>query len=112
MICSAILSIIPLIGQLVAIFFNFAVCALIMFAIFLVVDKEMAFWPASMESIRTVKTNFWPFLGLYVVTSIIGGIGSIALGIGIIFTMPIQFCMLTVAYRHIFKTGEVMSTTG
>jgi hypothetical protein len=54
-----------------------------MFGIFLIVDKQMNFWPASMESINTVKTNFWPFFGLSAIASIIGSIGAIAFGNGL-----------------------------
>ena len=63
----------------------------------------MDFWPASMESINIVKSNFWPFLGFAVVAAIIGSLGAIACGIGAIFTLPIQVCILAVAYRAVFN---------
>jgi uncharacterized membrane protein len=59
-----------------------------------------------MESINKVKTNFWPFLALSFVAGIIGGIGQIACGIGIVFTLPIQACILTVAYREVFSGAK------
>ena len=110
-VVSIILGIVPLIGQLASMFIVFAVQALIMFGLFLIVDKRMEFWPASMESYSKVKTNFWPFFGLSVVSSIIGSIGGIACGIGIIITLPIQACILTVAYREIFNGVETSSVT-
>jgi uncharacterized membrane protein len=70
----------------------------------------MNFWPASMESINTVKTNFWPFFGLSAVASIIGSIGAIAFGIGIVLTIPIQACILAVAYRDVFNEAKRPST--
>lgn len=97
-----ILSIIPCIGIFLVIFMVYAVQAFLMFGMFLIVDRKMDFWPASMESINMVKSNFWPFLGFAIVAGIIGGIGSIACGIGVIFTIPIEFCMLAFAYRQIF----------
>ena len=78
-----------------------------MFGMFLIVDKKMDFWPASMESINVVKTNFWPFLGFAVVAAIIGSLGAIACGIGVIFTLPIQGCILAVAYRAVFDGAQV-----
>ena len=102
-IVSLILNFIPCIGQLASLFFIYSAQAFLMFGLFLIVDKRMDFWPASKESIDKVKTNFWPFLGFSVVTSIIGSIGVIACGIGIAITLPIQACMLTVAYRDIFN---------
>jgi uncharacterized membrane protein len=73
-----------------------------MFALFLIVDKRMDFWPASMDSMDLVKTDFWPFLGLSLVAGILGYIGIIVFGIGIFLTLPIYFCIITVAYRKVF----------
>lgn len=101
-LASLILSSLPVVGQLASIFMAYAAQALLMFGIFLIVDRRMDFWPASMESINKVKTNFWPFLGLSIVASIIGGIGVIVFIVGVVITFPIQFCILTVAYREVF----------
>ena len=103
LIGSIILGVIPFIGQLASIIYVYAAQAFLMFGIFLIVDRQMEFRPASMESINTVKTNFWPFFGLSAVAGIIGSIGAIAFGIGIVFTIPIQGCILAVAYRDIFE---------
>ena len=103
---SFILGLIPCIGQLASLFVFFAAQALLMFGPFLIVEKRMEFWPASMESFNKVKTNFWPFLGLAVVSGIIGNIGAIACGIGVVITFPIQVCILTVAFRDVFNGVE------
>jgi len=102
LIGSVILGIIPVIGQLASIFIVYAAQAFLMFGIFLIVDRQKDFRTASMESINTVKTNFWPFFGLSAIAGIIGSIGAIAFGIGIVFTIPVQGCILTVAYRDVF----------
>jgi uncharacterized membrane protein len=81
-----------------------------MFGLYLIVDKQMNFWPASQESIHTVKTNFWPFFGLAAIASIIGSIGALAFGIGVVLTIPIQICILTVAYQEIFHEARPSST--
>ena len=107
MIASIIIGFIPCIGQLAAIFLVYAAQAFLMFGMFLIVDKKMDFWPASMESINVVKANFWPFLGFAVVAAIIGSLGAIACGIGVIFTIPIQGCILAVAYRAVFNGARV-----
>ena len=103
LVVSVILQIFPFIGQLLSLFFIYAAQAFLMFGIFLIVDRQMNFWPASMESIQIVKANFWPFFGLSTVASIIGSIGGIAFGIGIVLTIPIQVCILAVAYRDVFN---------
>ena len=102
LIASVILGVIPVIGQLASLFGAYAAQAFLMFGLFLIVDRQMEFWPASLESIDTVKNNFWPFFALSAVAAIIGSIGAIAFGIGVVFTIPIQGCILTVAYREVY----------
>ena len=108
---SFILALFPCIGQLLFLFLVYAAQAFLMLGIFLIVDKQMSFWPASMESIQTVKTNFWPFFGLSTVASIIGSIGALVFGIGIVLTFPIQVCILAVAYRDVFTGAKRPSTS-
>ena len=107
LIGSVVFGIIPVIGQLASIAFVYAAQAFLMFGMFLIVDRHMDWLPASMESINVVKTNFWPFFGLSAVAGIIGSIGFIAFGIGIVFTIPIQGCILAVAYRDVFTGSPV-----
>ena len=107
LIGSVVFGIIPVIGQLASIAFVYAAQAFLMFGMFLIVDRHMDWLPASMESINVVKTNFWPFFGLSAVAGIIGSIGFIAFGIGIVFTIPIQGCILAVAYRDVFTGSHV-----
>ena len=102
LIGSSILALFPVIGQLLSLFFIYASQAFLMFGIYLIVDKHMNFRPASRESIQTVRTNFWPLFGLSAIASIIGSIGAIAFVIGIVLTIPIQACILAVAYQQIF----------
>ena len=108
-VASLILGLVPCIGQLASLFVVFVAHALLMFGLFLIVDRKMDFWPASVESFNMVKRNFWPFLGFSIVSNLIGSIGAIGCGIGVVFTLPIQVCILTVAYREIFD-GEAIET--
>ena len=103
LVASMIIGIIPFIGQLATLVVAYGAQAFLMFGLFLIVDRKMEFWPASQQSIDTVKTNFWPFFGLSIVAGFIGSVGAIAFGIGIVFTIPIQGCILTVAYREVYK---------
>jgi uncharacterized membrane protein len=66
----------------------------------------MDWLPASKESINIVKSNFWPFFGLSAIAGIIGSIGAIACGIGVVITIPIQGCILAVAYREVFGGSD------
>ena len=102
-IASLILGVIPIIGQMAALFVAYAAQAFLMFGLFLIVDRRMEFWPASQDSINTVKANFWPLFALSTVAGFIGGLGAIAFGIGVVFTIPFQGCILTVAYREVYR---------
>ncbi|NQU38687.1 MAG: hypothetical protein HQ523_01910 [Lentisphaerae bacterium] len=79
--------------------------ALLMFAPYLIVEKKLDFWPASMESFAMVKANLWPLVGFYCVASLIGSAGAVVCGVGMIVTMPIAWCMYAVAYRELTASG-------
>lgn len=102
---SMILSVIPCLGQLLSICLAVAASGFLMFGLFLIVDRSMEFWPASMASIEKVKPTLFPYLGLAVVAGIIGQIGALACGIGAFATMPIYFCIIAVVYRDVFDNG-------
>lgn len=106
-----ILSFIPCLGQLLSICLALAASTFLMFGLFLIVDKNMDFWPASMASIDTIKPTFFPYLGLAVVAGIIGNIGSLACGIGAFATMPIYFTIISVVYRDVFGNGQTPPAT-
>jgi len=103
-VVSIVVGLVPCIGQLASLFVIFVAHALLMFGLFLIVEKRTEFWPASVESFNKVRPNFWPFLGFSIIANIIGSIGAVACGIGIVLTLPIQACILTVAYRDVFTT--------
>ena len=100
---------VPLIGQVASVFFSYAIQALLVFGMFLIADRKMGFWEASTVSMDVVKANFWPFFGLTIVSSVIGGIGSLVFGIGVVLTLPIGFCIIAVAYRTIWGTEAVVA---
>lgn len=103
---SLILAFIPCLGQLLSICLCLAASAFLMFGLYLIVDQNMDFWPASMASIEKVKPAFFPYLGLAVVAGIIGQIGALACGIGVFATMPIYFTIIAVVYRDVFGNAE------
>ncbi len=100
----------PGVGQLAALFFVYAAQAFLMFGPFLIVDRNMDFRSASVVAFQTVKGNFWSFLSVSAIASVVGSIGVVLFGIGIILTAPLQICILTVAYRAVF--GVVKGDNG
>jgi len=97
-----LLNLIPCAGQVLSVFVSIFISAMVMFGLFMIVDRKMAFWPASLASINMVKTNFFPFAGLMIVAMALGYVGALACGIGIIITMPIATCIIALAYRDLF----------
>ncbi len=108
-VACVILSFIPCIGTLLSVCLSVAANAFLMFGLFLIVERNMDFWSASMASIEKVKPAFFPFLGLALVAGIIGQIGAIACGIGVIVTMPINYTILAVTYRDVFGSDGASS---
>lgn len=97
-----LLNLIPCAGQVLSVFVSIIISTLVMFGLFLIVDRKMSFWPASLASINLVKTNFFPFAGLLIVAMVLGYVGALACGIGLIITMPIGTCIIALAYRDLF----------
>ena len=101
---SSILMVVPLIGLLVSMAYSAALAALLMFALFLIVDRKMDFWPACMASVDKVKTNFWPFFGLALVLQVLTVAGLLVCFVGLLITVPLVYCVTAVAYRDVFAT--------
>lgn len=72
------------------------------FAIPLVIDKNMQFWPAMQLSRKMVGKQWWMTFLFLTVVSLVGSLGIIALVIGIIFTGPIAFAAIVAHYRNVF----------
>ncbi|RPI80135.1 MAG: hypothetical protein EHM45_00110 [Desulfobacteraceae bacterium] len=104
-IINIVLGFIPCLGQILAIAVGLFASTALMFGLFLIVDKKMDFWAASLASFEKVKTNFFPFLGLAFIAGILGYIGVILCGIGLFLTLPLYFCIMSIAYREVFGSG-------
>ena len=89
------------VGNLLAAVMVLVIKTLLMFALFLIVDRKMDFWPASLASINRVKENFFPLLLFVLVMAAIVMAGFLACGLGVIVTLPIAVCCLAVAYRDV-----------
>lgn len=81
----------------------FSVCWL--FALPLVSDKGMTFWPALQLSRRMVTKHWWWSLCLMLVASILGMLGFFACGVGILVSGPVAFGMFACHYEKVF--GEL-----
>ncbi|MEI6848039.1 MAG: hypothetical protein WCK32_08425 [Chlorobiaceae bacterium] len=71
------------------------------FTIFLIVDYRMEFWQA-MEISRKIVTKQWfSIFWLCTVLFFLNLCGVLALGVGLLVTIPVSFCAMAFAYRDI-----------
>jgi uncharacterized membrane protein len=95
-------SFVPFVGGLASIL----LAPLVMFAMCLLVDKKMEFWPAILASYEKAKNDYLSLLVLALLASLMSGIGAILCGIGVFLTLPFSVVVSVVAYRHLFEEAE------
>lgn len=73
-----------------------------LFASALVVDRGLDFWPALELSRRTLNPRWFSIFGFLLLLMLINLGGALMLGLGLLITIPLTGCALTVAYADIF----------
>ncbi len=73
-----------------------------LFASCLVVDRRVNFWTALELSRRTVTPLWFSFFAFLLLLLLINLAGALLLGLGLLATVPISFCALTVAFQDLF----------
>ena len=74
------------------------------FAIPLVADKKMEFWPAMELSRKVVNDNGWPIFWLLLLNVLVGLLGACACFVGIFVAIPVTIGAIAYAYEDIFGT--------
>lgn len=103
----AIASRIPVVGRLA----STLLFPLVMFAMCLVADRKMDFWPAIAASYEKAKTEYVSLLVLSLVAGLISAVGLILFFVGLILTAPFATIVTVVAYRHLFGDGATGATS-
>ncbi len=70
----------------------------------LIVDRRMAVGEAMKKSFAVASPHFWPLFGLILIVSMVAGLGALACGIGLLFTMPIYYAARALLYHDFFRT--------
>ena len=73
-----------------------------LFSSYLVVDRRLDFWPAMELSRLTVNPRWFGYFALLLLVALLNLAGAIALGVGLLVTIPLSFCTLTTAYADLF----------
>ncbi len=72
-----------------------------MFTTFLVIDYRMEFWQALETSRKIITKNWFAFFGFSFALFVINILGFLALGVGLLVTIPVTACATAIAYKEI-----------
>lgn len=75
---------------------------LFLFTPFIVIDRRLGLWEAMELSRQTVQRRWFQILGFLSLAGLIAMAGVIVLGVGLMITIPLFFCIITAAYADIF----------
>jgi uncharacterized membrane protein len=73
-----------------------------MFALPLIIDKQLEFWPAMKLSWRVANRHFFPLLGLLLLCGLVYLAGILALCLGIFVALPVCVASLSYVYEDLF----------
>jgi hypothetical protein len=76
-----------------------------LFALPLVIDKRLEFWPAMRLSRKAIHKHWWRFFIFIVVLAALNFAGLAACVIGLFFSIPVSFAALMYAYEEIINSG-------
>jgi hypothetical protein len=105
------IGLVPFLGQLVQGAVTLALCFATMFALPLIADRKLAFWPAVTTSLNKVLSNPVPYAIAALVAYVLSSIGAVLCGIGIVVTMPLGVCIMAHVYRDAFSDGAPAAAT-
>lgn len=72
------------------------------YAVFLVADQRGTFGEAFLSAYQGTKKNFWSILGVMILFSLVAIVGILPCGLGLLFTTPWTFAVMTKVYEQIF----------
>jgi hypothetical protein len=90
------------IGSLLLIIPGVYLAVAYLFASYLVVDRRLDFWPAMELSRRTINPRWFAFFAFMLLVALMNLAGIVALGVGLLVTIPLSFCTVAAAYKDIF----------
>jgi hypothetical protein len=98
-VASLILCFIPVIGQVASL----AVGAVLMWALMFVAYQKLTAVDALKKVFEYTKSGEFTLPLLFaVIASLIAGLGVVACGVGVFFTIPLAYCMLASCYETLF----------
>ena len=105
-LASLVMSILITLGMILLILPGIYLIVSYMFVSLLIVDYHMEFWQAMETSRQIVTKNWFSLFVLFLVLVVVNLLGLLALGLGLLVTMPLSVCTICVAYRDIVGLSE------
>jgi uncharacterized membrane protein len=81
-----------------------------LFALPLIIDKQMNFWAAMTKSRQMVSEHWWTVFGFLMVCGLVNCAGIIVCCLGLFVTIPIVFGALMYAYEDVFNPPATPTT--
>jgi uncharacterized membrane protein len=72
------------------------------FAPLLVVDQRLDFWPAMEQSRKFITARWFSFFAFLLLLVLVNLAGLLALGVGVLVSIPVSWCALVTAYADLF----------
>lgn len=102
-VIAMVLNLIPLVGQILNSVVVSVGAVTGVLSIFHLVARRIPPRKSLPAWLMIFKDNWGPLLGFYILVTIIGGVGVLACGVGLLATVPLQMCILGVAYQSMAR---------
>ena len=97
---STVLLVVPVIGMLASYVVSTIIApAVVSWAYLAIIDRNATIGEAIGSLKLTMEKPFWLFVLVSFVASLIGCVGALACGIGLLFTIPLAYCIVVAAYN-------------
>lgn len=80
------------------------------FALVLIIDRQMEFWPAMELSRKTVGKHWWSVFALLIVCALVNIAGILACCVGLLASIPTTLGAMMYAYEDIFSAPGAQTT--
>ncbi len=100
-LANLVMSIFIAIGFLLLIIPGIYLAVSYLFTIPLIVERKFDFWEAMESSRRLITKNWFTFFGLAILLFLLNLGGLLLLGLGVLFTLPITYCVMAAAYESV-----------
>jgi len=101
-IANLIITIFTLVGLVAFIIPGIYLAVAYMFTQFFIVFHGCNFWEAMEASRQLITKNWWYLLGLLFVITLINLLGVLLIGIGLLVSIPISYCIIYAAFEDIY----------